>query len=111
MDWIIWVASTVAGWTSWLNPLVDAIYCMLKMWWCWTVQTLITWVLIPFFSPIIAAVPASAVPDLSFVANYWFTVNQWVPVNEMCVGYTAYCTLLVTFTVLRFVYRFVPFMG
>lgn len=108
---LTWVANTVAGWLSWMNPLIDGIYCMLKQWWCWTIQTLIDLVLVPLFSPVVAAVPTTVVPDLSFLTDYWFTVNQWVPVQEMITVYSAYVVFLVTFVTLRFVYRFVPFMG
>lgn len=105
-----WISSLVSGFISWINPLVTAMFCMMKQVWCWAVNLLFDMVE-PLIVMLVTAFPDLGNVDWSWTVDYYYTVDQWLPLTEMITGYLSYMTFYLFFIGVRFCYRFVPFMG
>lgn len=108
MSWwqVLWGAITLL--TTTLADFIEAVYCMLKVWFCWvmtaTLELALTWL-----EPLLHVIgPPPPAIDFSFLAGTWATLNFYTPASEALVLLTAYGLIYVTILTYRLIKTHIP---
>jgi hypothetical protein len=108
MSWwyVIWGVVTVAA--SKLSDYIEAVFCMLKVFWCWVLTSTLE-IALDWLEPLLTSIggPPDAI-NFGFLAGTWATLDYYTPATEAVAFIAAYGAIYLAIITYRLIKTHIP---